>query len=80
LRTERKQGVVRESEAKDAREPAAPSVDPQAVLQTTAREVARATPRNRRAWQWTSPDKVAEAEATLERYRKAAAEANGGGS
>jgi hypothetical protein len=65
----------------ERRKPESPlSLDPQALLQNTAREVVRATPRSARAWRWHAPDKVAEAEATLERYRKAAAEANGGAS
>jgi hypothetical protein len=66
---------------KEKQEPngASPSaVDPQLLLKTTAREFGRATPRNRRAWQHTSPQQAAEAEATLERYLAAAAKANGG--
>src|SRR5262249_37860774 len=70
-------GCPRGPEAGPKREKQAsePSVDPSSLLQTTAREVARGTPRNRRAWQHTSPQQAAEAEATLERYREAAAKA-----
>ena len=73
------EGGPKEASHKPESGPSAPSVDPQALLQTTAREVTRGTPRSRRAWQFTSPEQAAEAEATLARYREAAAKANGGG-